>query len=220
MTTADVGTIVVGAGIAGLAAALELQRANTDVLVLDPADRPGGVMRTDHVQGYVIERGPNTFQVKPPMRAFLRRWQLLGAPLKASPESRKRFLFRDGRLVPVPMSLGAFARSELLSGRAKLRLLAEPFIRRGSGDESVAEFVSRRLGPEVVDALVAPFLTGVYAGDETQLGAEAVFGGLVEAERRRGSIALGLAASLLRPGRERGMPGTYSDVEGLGPSTS
>ncbi len=65
--TPDVGAVVVGGGVAGLAAALELQEDLGEVLVFDASDRPGGVMRTDHVAGYVVERGPNTFQVKAPM---------------------------------------------------------------------------------------------------------------------------------------------------------
>lgn len=227
LRTPDVGTVVVGAGIAGLSAALELQAAGTDALVIDPSDRPGGVLRTDHVAGFVIERGPNTIQVKAPMRAFLRRWQLEDALLRALPASRLRFLQRGGRLVPVPLSPLAFARTELLSAKAKLRLLAEPFVRRGAGaSESVAEFTSRRLGIEVASGLVGPFLTGVYAGDEEALGAEAVFGGLVDLERRYGSIAIGLAAGALgrarprarrRGGTPKGLPGTWSHPEGLGP---
>jgi oxygen-dependent protoporphyrinogen oxidase len=80
-----VDAVVVGAGVAGLAAALELQNAGCEVSVVDPSDRPGGVMRTDHVSGYVIERGPNTLQVGAPMLDFLRRRNLEEDLLKAAP---------------------------------------------------------------------------------------------------------------------------------------
>jgi oxygen-dependent protoporphyrinogen oxidase len=104
--------------------------------------------------------------------------------LKALPASGERFLVRGGRLVPVPMGPVAFARTPLLTRGGKLRLLAEPFVRGGDpSGESVAEFAARRFGREARDALIAPFLTGVYAGDENQLGAEAVFPSLVAAER-------------------------------------
>jgi oxygen-dependent protoporphyrinogen oxidase len=218
MSTPEVGGAVIGAGIAGLAAALELQGAVPEVLLIDASDRPGGVMRTDHVGGYVIERGPNTVQVKAPLRAFLRRWALEDALVRASPASRRRYLLRDGALLPVPMSPLAFARSPLLSRRGKLRLLAEPFVRRGDGGaESVAEFAARRLGREALDAAIAPFLTGVYAGDEEQLGASAVFPGLVELERRHRSLALGGLRLALDRRRAKGLAGTWSGSQGLGP---
>jgi oxygen-dependent protoporphyrinogen oxidase len=218
VTTPEVGAIVVGAGIAGLAAALELQQRVRDVLVIDPQDRPGGVMRTDHVSGYVIERGPNTYQVKAPMLASLRRDGLEAGLLRASPASRLRCIFHDGRLVPVPMSPVALVRTPLLSARGKARLLAEPFVRRGDGtSESVAEFSERRLGSEVVRNMVGPFLTGVYAGDEEQLGAEAVFGSLVDFERRAGSIAVGAVAGMFGRKGPKGLRGIHSAPKGLGP---
>jgi oxygen-dependent protoporphyrinogen oxidase len=217
MSVSEVAAVVIGGGIAGLAAAVELQSAMREVLVIDASDRPGGVLRTDHIDGYVIERGPNTIHVKAPMLGLLRRLKLESTLVRAAPESQRRFLFRDRRLEPIPMSPLAFIRTPLLTTRGKLRLLAEPFVRRRDATgESVAEFAGRRLGAETVGSLVGPFLTGVYAGDEQQLGAEAVFGGLVDLERRYGSIALGGLAALRRRG-ERGLRGSYSATQGLGP---
>jgi oxygen-dependent protoporphyrinogen oxidase len=216
MSAPEVGAVVAGAGAAGLAAALEMQRAGLEVLVVDASDRPGGVMRTDHVSGYVIERGPNTTQIKAPMLEFLR---TLGADqqlLAARPASRLRFIYDGNELVRVPASPVALARTSLLTACGKLRLLAEPFIRRGDAtEESVAEFIGRRFGAEAVSGLVGPFLTGVYAGDENELGAAAVFPRWVELERSAGSIALGLLGGVFR--RSRGLRGSYSAVEGLGP---
>lgn len=217
MSTPDIGAVVVGVGIAGLAAALELQGRVGEVVVVDASDRPGGVMRTDHVAGYVIERGPNTFQVDAPMLELLRRFGAEGDLLPARPASRLRFIFHRGRLVPIPLSPLAFVRTPLLSVRGKLRLLVEPLARRrDASGESVAEFAGRRLGAEAVANLVGPFLTGVYAGDEERLGAEAVFGSLVELERRYGSLAIGVLARSFRR-RERGLRGSYSSGDGLGP---
>ncbi len=217
MWVPEVGAVVIGGGIAGLAAAVELQNTMREVLVVDASDRPGGVLRTDHIDGYVIERGPNTIQVKAPMLGLLRRLKLESILVRAAPESQRRFLFCGGRLEPIPMSPLAFFRTPLLTTRGKLRLLAEPFVRRRDATgESVAEFMGRRLGAETVGSLVGPFLTGVYAGDEQQLGAEAVFGGLVDLERRYGSIAVGALLALRRRG-ERGLRGSYSATEGLGP---
>jgi len=147
----------------------------------------------------------------------LLREQGLGSSLaRALPESRERFLVRGARLVPVPMGPIAFARSPLLTRGGKLRLLAEPLVRRGDATgESVAEFAKRRFGCETRDGLIGPFLTGIYAGDESLLGAEAVFPALVEAERRSGSVARGLLAKALRAGRERGRAGTWSTRDGV-----
>jgi protoporphyrinogen/coproporphyrinogen III oxidase len=218
MGNAQVGAIVVGAGIAGLAAALELQSAGCDVLVVDPSDRPGGVMRTDHRKGFVVESGPNTAAVNAAMLEFLTRRGLAGSLLRAAPASRKRFLYRGGALVRVPDSLWGLAGTPLLSARAKARVLTEPFRRRGASEsETVAEFVGRRLGREVTSALVGPFLTGVYAGDEEQLGAAAVFPRWVDREQRFGSLALGAFAGLLGRREPRGLPGSYATEQGFGP---
>ena len=218
MAAADVGAVVVGAGIAGLAAALQLQESVRDVFVVDAGDRPGGVMRTDHVSGYVIERGPNTIQIKAPLLRLLERLGLRDALLAAQPASRLRFVARDRELLPVPLSPLGFARTRLLSTRGKLRLLSEPLrLRHDATGESVAAFAGRRFGDEAVAKLIGPFLTGVYAGDEHELGAEAVLGGLVDLERRFGSVAIGLIGSALARRRERGLAGSWSALQGLGP---
>ena len=219
MGTAQVEAVVVGAGIAGLAAALELQSAGCDVLVADPSDRPGGVMRTDHRKGYVTESGPATALVRGPMLDFLSKRGLHTGLLRAAPASRKRFLFRNGQMVRVPDSPFRIAGTPLLSTRAKLRALTEPLRRRGRSSESetVAEFVGRRLGREVSSGLVGPFLTGVYAGDEEQLGASAVLPRWVDREQRFGSLALGGLAALLRRDPERGLRGSYATEQGFGP---
>jgi len=215
-----IDAIVVGAGAAGLAAALTLRGRGLEVRVVEAGDRAGGVARTERIGGFLVERGPNSLQVKAPALAFLRSHGLEKSLVCASPSSRLRFLWHGGRLEPVPMSPVAFARTRLLSARGKLRLLAEPLVRGGDASaESVAEFLGRRVGPEAVERLVGPFLTGVYAGDERELGAKAVFGALVALERSHGSSVRGfLAQALRRSGgpRERGLRGSWSATGGLG----
>src|SRR5690606_7683156 len=137
----DVEVAVVGAGAAGLAAASALRAGGREVVVLEASARAGGSAQTEARAGYLFERGPNAFRLGPGTLAFLRAAGLEARLCAASPASRERFLLRGGRLVPVPMSPVALARTPLLSGRGKLRLLAEPFVARGDGrGESVAQF--------------------------------------------------------------------------------
>ena len=212
----DTDVVVIGAGAAGLGAAAALHASGREVLVLEAGERAGGVMRSERAAGFLFECGPNTTRIPPGAKALLEGAGLLPALLAASPESRARFLLRPGGLVPVPLSPLGLVRTPLLSRAGKLRLLREPCVPRGDArDESVAAFVGRRLGREAVDALVGPFLVGVYAGDETQLGAEAVFPSLVAAEREAGSIVRGLLRRAFARG-ERGLAGTWSGPEGFG----
>jgi len=220
MTETVRDVLVIGAGAAGLAAARELAARGVDVGLLEQGDRPGGVMRSDRIDGHLIERGPHTMLVKAPALAFLRRHGLESLLVPASPASRLRFLWHRERLEPVPGSLAGFVRTPLLSARGKARLLAEPFVRRGDPThESVAEFAARRFGAEVVLRLVGPALTGIYAGDERQLGAMAVLGAVAEAERTHGSVTRGLLArglASLRGHAPRGLRGSRSSADGLG----
>lgn len=215
MAAAEAEAVVVGAGAAGLAAAHGLRGGGVEPLVLEAAERPGGALHTERVGDWLVERGANTLRVKAPALALLRRLGLDRTLLPAAPANRLRFLVQGGRLEPLPRGPVSAVRTPLLSARGKLRLLAEPFVRRGdAAGESVAEFVARRLGPEASERLVGPFLTGVYAGDERRLGAEAVFPALVRHEREHGSIVRGALAS--RGAGPRGLSGIHSTAHGLG----
>jgi oxygen-dependent protoporphyrinogen oxidase len=173
------------------------------------------VIRSEAREGYLVERGPSTVRLGPALAGLARAEGLEGSLLPAGPASRSRFLLRGGRLVPLPLGPLGLATTPLLSRRAKLRLLREPLVARGDPTgESAAEFAARRLGPEVAERLVGPFLVGVYAGDERQLGAESVFPTLVAHERRRGSLARGALAGALRRNADS-RPGVWSTAQGL-----
>jgi oxygen-dependent protoporphyrinogen oxidase len=112
-----------------------------------------------------------------------------------------RFVYRDGQLHPVPLSPQALFKDSFLSAGARMRLLTEPLRFRGPADESVAEFVRRRLGPQVLERLVEPFVTGIHAGDVEKLSVSACFPALKEAELAHGSILFGMKRSGASPGK-------------------
>src|SRR5262249_37875816 len=189
--TAMTATVVLGGGMSGLVRAYALARRGEDVLLLEGSGRPGGVGQTDRVDGYVVERGPN------PVRPTAELWSLvhdlrLVSEAELAPARAPRYLDLDGRLEPLPMSPPALLTTRILSARGKLRLLLEPFVRRGPPGESVHAFFERRLGPEVARHLVDPFVSGIFAGASAELVASEAFPTLAQMEARHGSLLLGL----------------------------
>lgn len=185
---------IVGAGITGLAAAFELKKRGLPVQVFEAGDRAGGVIRTVRRQGYQVECGPNTLmETDPRIPEFIREIGLGGEMIYSNPEAGKRWIIRGGKLVPMPGSPVDFFAGELFSAKAKLRLMAEPFIRRSppEWDESLAQFVVRRLGPEFLDYAIDPFVSGVYAGNPAKLSVREAFGKVHQLEQRYGSLILG-----------------------------
>ena len=188
-------TVVVGAGLSGLTAAWALKRANADVVLLEASPRAGGVVRTEARGGYLLELGPNTVRPSAELWALAAELGLADQTLLADPRA-PRYIDWDGTLHALPSGPSAIVRSRLLSASGKLRLLSEPF-RRGAGrpDESVRDFVRRRLGAEAADRLVEPFVAGIFAGSAARLEAASAFPRLVAWERTNGSLVLGAIAS-------------------------
>ena len=205
---------IIGAGIAGLTAAYQLHQAGIDVQVLEATDRPGGVIRSDDTNGFLVEAGPNTLRPSPLLERLIESLDLDAERVWANDEARRRYVVRDGRPVPLPMSVGDFLTTDLFSARAKLRLLAEPFIGPSDADdESLAAFTRRRLGPEVLDYAVAPFVGGVFAGDPERLSARHAFEKLVSLEEEHGSLFWGAVRSNSDDGDET-PSGLYSFRDG------
>lgn len=194
MTSATPPTdvLVVGAGISGLACAVWLERRGARVAVIEKNPVPGGAMVSVAEGGYLVETGPNSALETTPLFAELFAAAGVEADkVAANPQSSKRFILRGGKLVALPMSPPAFLATPLFSLGAKLRLLREPFIGRGEGEETVAEFVRRRLGWEFLDYAINPFVAGVYAGDPERLSVPAAFPRLAELEQKYGSLIRG-----------------------------
>lgn len=195
--------IVVGAGISGLAVTYDLlQRAGSaggpvELLCLEAGKAPGGNIRTEKTDGFTCEWGPTGFLDNAPATLALARRLGLGERLlPAGPAAETRFIFRRGRLQPVPASPLPFLRSGILSARGKLRLLAEPLVRapRGDADESVHDFASRRIGREAASVLVDAMVSGVHAGDARRLSLGATFPKMRRMEREHGSLFRALLA--------------------------
>ncbi len=186
-------TIVIGGGISGLTAALRLKRQGVDVLLIEAEKQPGGNIKTLHENGHTMETGPHSF-----MGSSEYTWKLVeelgleDSVEAASPTSKNRYIFRRQKLTPLPMSLPSFVTTRLLSTRAKLRLMMEPFIPNGAKDEDTAwQFFCRRFGREAATYIMSPFISGVYAGDVNRLGARAAFTKFWQFEKDAGSMILG-----------------------------
>lgn len=203
--------IVIGAGVAGLAAARALRDAGLDALVLERTGRAGGLIETERTpDGFVIDHGADCLLTTKPAGLEACRAVGLGDAIVTGEGSRKSFIVHDGRLLPLPSGLLAMQpgavvgvmRSPLLSARAKARLALEPFMPRGpADDESVEAFVSRRFGRELLDRLVEPLVGGLYGGDGRVLSMEACLPQLRALERDHGSLfRASLRRSRPRPG--------------------
>ena len=189
-------SIVVGAGIAGLAAADRLRRGGFAVTVFEASGQAGGAIRTEQHGGYLVDLGPNTLVARvPELEAAITDLDLGDERVWADDAAEHRYVVRDGRPVAVPASPRALLRSPFLSARGKLRLLGEPFARRGRAeDESVAAFVRRRLGAEALAYGADPLVAGVFAGDPERLSVRHAFPMLSEMERAHGSLLHGAMA--------------------------
>jgi oxygen-dependent protoporphyrinogen oxidase len=185
---------IIGGGITGLTAAFRLQRKNIPVTLYEASERVGGVIQTLRRDGYLAEFGPNTLlETSPRISALIDDLGLTSRRLDSDPTARNRYVVRDGRLINMPESLHGFIATPLFSPAAKLRLLLEPFIPRHdqSREESVAEFVRRRLGPEFLDHAVDALVGGIYAGDPERLSLPQAFPKLDALERDYGSLIKG-----------------------------
>jgi protoporphyrinogen/coproporphyrinogen III oxidase len=220
--------IIVGAGPAGLTAGFKLRQKGAAVVVLEEAALPGGNIKTISEQGFRMETGPHTFMGSSEfVFKLVRELTLEQSLLPASAVADNRYIFRDGKLMPLPGTLGHFIKTPLLSGRAKLRLMMEPFIPNGAKPEDTAwQFFVRRFGEEAATYIMSPFISGIYAGDARKLGARASFPKFWNFERESGSMIIGAAKFMLAKRRRlakegvKQKKGLFSFNEGLGTLTA
>jgi protoporphyrinogen/coproporphyrinogen III oxidase len=219
-TSCDV--VVIGAGISGLTAAYGLARRGLRVEIIEAAARAGGVIETRECAGMLYERGPNSMlDTGPAVRDLLDELGLAGLRVNASAAARQRYIVRGGLLVPLPLTPPGLVTTRLFALSSKLGLLLEPFRRRSpSGkEESVSDFVTRRLGREWLDYAVEPFVAGIYAGNPDELSVGAAFPRLHALEERYGSLVRGQLAGARerarRPDRSRHAAASFSFRRGM-----
>lgn len=209
--------IIVGGGIAGLSAAWYAQRAaeragaDVAITVLEAGERWGGKVLTEQVDGladgpFVVEGGPDSFMTQKPWAMELaRELGLADRLLGANDHKRSTYVLVRGKPVPlpegvmliVPTRLKPFALSPLISPLGKLRMALDFFIprKRGDEDETLAEFVGRRLGAEALDKIAEPLMSGIYNADPTLQSVQATFPRFHQIEREHGSLIRGMLAA-------------------------
>ncbi|MGH2528452.1 MAG: protoporphyrinogen oxidase [Actinomycetota bacterium] len=213
--------VVVGGGIAGLTAAYRLRAAGgPEVTVLEAEPVPGGKVRSVEVGGVELEAGPDSLIARKPWAVGLCRELGLGHNLVA-PATDRTYVWTEAGLrrfpigpFGIPAGLGELWGWAGMSRRGRLRALGD-LVRKpekGEGDRSLGSLLRRRLGDEATDALVAPLLGGLFAGDVDRLSAEATFPELAEWERRDGSLIRGARAAAKAAGP--GSPSMFLRLEG------
>ena len=185
--------IIVGEGITGLGIAHWLKKRGVDITMLAKDGEVGGTMKSVHEQGFLYETGANTaLETTPLIKELVSDLKLESEFRYANPEGKNRYILRDGMLRSMPLGPGSFFFTKLFSTAAKFRVMKEPFIGRAEKEESVAEFVERRLGHEFLDYAIDPFVAGVFAGKPERLSVRAAFPKLYALEEKYGGLIKGM----------------------------
>lgn len=199
--------IIIGGGISGLTAAYTLAKAGRPVTLIEREATLGGLLQTSHVEGCVIEGGPDSFlAAKPAAAALINEVGLGGDLISSNDHQRVTYIQRNGRMVPmpdglmmmVPTKLWPMVTTPLLSWSTKIKMGLEYFRRPPAGElpeRSVADFVRDHYGQEAVDYLAEPLLSGVYGGDPAHLSVNSTLTRFVDLERQYGSLTKGTLAS-------------------------
>jgi oxygen-dependent protoporphyrinogen oxidase len=204
--------LVIGGGISGLACAYHLQQAGIPVRVLEAGSRPGGVIATEEKDGFRFELGPQSFLSTEPLVGLIDALGLKDQLLRANPRA-PRYILVGGRLIPAPLAPPSLMNTPLFSAGTKWRLATE-FLRHTrppAEDESIAAFVRRKFGDELLSRFVTPFVSGVYAGDPERLSLRAAFPKVYEFEVQNGSVLRGAMKSRSAKGAPRAALCSFRD---------
>ncbi len=185
--------IVIGEGITGLCIAYWLKKRGINVTLLAKDGEAGGTMKSVKAHGFLYETGANTgLETTPLIKGLVTDLKLESEFIYANPEGRNRYVLRNGILRSMPLGPGSFLFTKLFSTSAKIRLMKEPFIGSIEKEESIAEFVERRLGREFLEYAVDPFVAGVFAGKPEQLSVRSAFPKLYALEEKYGGLIKGM----------------------------
>lgn len=190
---------MIGGGISGLAAASRLKRLGYEVLVLERENRVGGVINTVEENGFRAESGSNSVMIQSQKSLdFIDSIGLRDKIDYANPVSKKRFFVRYGKARAVPMGPLALLFTRLFTLCGKVRLLLEPLVKKFAPDAepSVAEFIEKRMGRDVLDYAINPFMAGVYGGNPKKLSIRHAFAPFWNLEQKYGSILKGAIKAL------------------------
>lgn len=209
--------VIIGGGIAGLSTAWYVQKQararglDPDYMVLEQADRWGGKIMTETVVGFgdqpfIVEGGPDSFLTQKPWALQLARELGLGDQiLGTNDDRRKTYVLNkrkptplpDGVLLIVPTKVKPFALSPLISPLGKLRMGLDLFIpaKRDGQDETLADFITRRLGSEALDKIAEPLMSGIYNAEAERQSLLATFPRFRAIEEKHGSLIKGMLAS-------------------------
>lgn len=181
---------VVGAGITGLTAAYKIQKAGYHVDVYEAKEETGGAIKTVQNSGWTVEYGPNTILLKEKIvNEFLRELGLTESILPANSQAENRFIIKNSELEPLPDSLISAVKTPLFTLKGKARVLVEPFIKTSSNrDQSIADFVERRLGSEILEYAINPFVAGIFANNPENLSLRHAFPLMDKMEQNFGSL--------------------------------
>jgi len=191
--------IVLGAGISGLTTAYLLHKDGYDVTILEKNDTVGGSIETVIENRLLFDRGPNSaLETTPLIAQLVEELNLTDQFVYANKKGNKRYILRNNKLHALAISPPAFIKSKLFSSKAKLRLLKEPFVGKSRDGyyQSIAEFVTRRLGQEFLDYAINPFVAGVYAGNPEDLSVKSAFPKLYALEEEYGGLIVGTIRSI------------------------
>jgi oxygen-dependent protoporphyrinogen oxidase len=201
---------VVGAGVTGLSLSHYLADRDVDSVAFDARAEPGGVVRSETVNGHVLERGPQRLRLSDEIAELVDDVGLRDDLLTAD-DSLPMYVYAKGDLREAPLSASTFLTTDLLSWRGKLRVLAEPLTDAGSPDESAAALFRRKFGDEAYERFVGPLFGGIYGSDPAEMPAGHALDRLLALERREGS----LLRPALRRARSSGGSPPVSFADGL-----
>src|SRR5260370_3234465 len=191
--TRHVPALVVGGGISGLVCAYALRKSGIDAQLVESSPRPGGVINSFTRDGFLLELGPQSFSSTRALRELCAELGISNDLLQAPPRA-PRYVLIDGQLRPVPLSPPALFLSSLIDGSTKWALVRDILGKSipPDADESVAAFIRRKFSAQLLDRLVGPFVSGIYAGDPERISVRSAFPQLYEAEKATGSIVRGM----------------------------